>query len=272
MNILNQEKQIRIVNALVEGCSVRSTARMVGVEHKTVLRVLLRAGDHCARLLDDKVRGVHAKSIEVDEIWTYVFKKERRLTEKDDAAIMGDQYVFAAIGAEHKLIICHAIGKRDARTALGMIDDLKTRLVNRPQLTTDGFTPYPVAIEAVFGADVDYATLVKVYGGRPESGPEWYKPAAHVAEVVSTVITGEPNPWRISTSYVERQNLTMRMMLRRFTRLTNGFSKKLENLRAAVALHFAHYNFVRIHSSLRVTPAMQAGIASEVWSLEQLLP
>src|SRR5437773_2295373 len=134
MNLLNQEKQIRIVNALVEGCSVRSTARMVGVEHKTVLRVLLRVGDRCARLLGEKVRGVYARCVEVDEIWTYVFKKEKRLTVDDNPAIMGDQYVFAAISAEHKLIICYAIGKRDARTALGMIDDLKTRLINRPQL------------------------------------------------------------------------------------------------------------------------------------------
>jgi IS1 family transposase len=272
MNLLNLDTQIRIVNALVEGCSVRATARLVGVEHKTVLRVLLRVGDHCTQLLNERVRGVYARSIEIDEIWTYVFKKERKLTKEDDPAIMGDQYVFAAIGAEHKLIICHAIGKRDARTALGMIDDLKTRLINRPQLTTDGFTPYLSAVETVFGAEVDYAMLVKMYGSEKGEGegPAWYGPA-QVVEATPTVITGHPNPWRISTSYVERQNLTMRMMMRRFTRLTNGFSKKLENLRAAVALHFAHYNFCRIHSTLRVTPAMAAGISSEVWTLDKLL-
>jgi IS1 family transposase len=272
MNITPMEKQIQIINALVEGNSVRATARMVGVEHKTVLRTLLRAGEACARLLDERIRRVPARFVEVDEIWTFVFKKEQRMEDDDDPAECGDQYVFVGIEADSKLVISHCIGKRDARTAITLIDDLRNRVTSRVQLTTDGFRAYLVAVEAVFGADVDYAQLVKVYGSaRGEGeGPAWYGPA-EVIETTPTVITGQPQLARISTSYVERQNLTMRMMMRRFTRLTNAFSKKLENLRAQVALHFAHYNFVRIHQTLRCTPAMEAGITDHVWSLPELL-
>jgi len=272
MNILPKEKQIQIVSALVEGCSVRSTARMVGVEHKTVLRTLLRAGDTCALLLDERIRRVAARCIEVDEIWTYVFKKEERLEEGDDPAERGDQYVFVGIEADSKLAISYCIGKRDARTALSLIDDLRNRLASRVQLTTDGFRAYLTAVESVFGADIDYAMLVKVYGAENagEEGPAWYGPPK-VIEITPTIVTGRPTLSRISTSYVERQNLTMRMMMRRFTRLTNAFSKKLANLRAQVALHFAHYNFVRVHQTLRVTPAMEAGITDHVWTLGEVL-
>jgi len=272
MNITPMEKRIQIVNALVEGCSVRSTARMVGVEHKTVLRTLLRAGTICARLLDERIQRIQARFVEVDEIWTYVFKKEQRLEDGDDPAERGDQYVFVGIESDTKLVISHCIGKRDGRTALTLIDDLRSRITSRVQLTTDGFRAYLLAVETVFGADVDYAQLVKVYGStRGEGeGPAWYGPA-EVIETTPTVITGQPIPSRISTSYIERSNLTMRMMMRRFTRLTNAFSKKLENLRAQVALHFAHYNFVRIHQTLRCTPAMEAGITDHVWGMEELL-
>ncbi|MGD0128625.1 MAG: IS1 family transposase [Terriglobia bacterium] len=273
MNITPLERQIQITNALVEGNSIRATARMTGVEHKTVLRILARIGEGCAKLLDEKIRRVPAKRVEVDEIWTYVFKKERRLTDEDDPAERGDQYVFVAIEAESKLVISHCVGKRDLRTAITLVDDLQSRLTSRIQLTTDGFTAYLTAVEAVFGADVDYAQLVKVYGSRKGDGegPAWYGPA-EVIEVTPIKVTGEPRPSLISTSYVERQNLSMRMGMRRFTRLTNAFSKKLANLRAAVALYFAHYNFVRIHQTLRVTPAMAAGITDHVWDLTDLLP
>jgi IS1 family transposase len=181
--------------------------------------------------------------------------------------------VFVAIEAESKLVISHCVGKRDLRTAITLVDDLQSRLTSRIQLTTDGFTAYLTAVEAVFGADVDYAQLVKVYGSRKGDGegPAWYGPA-EVIEVTPIKVTGEPRPSLISTSYVERQNLSMRMGMRRFTRLTNAFSKKLANLRAAVALYFAHYNFVRIHQTLRVTPAMAAGITDHVWDLTDLLP
>ena len=273
MNITPLERQIQITNALVEGNSIRATARMTGVEHKTVLRILARIGEGCAKLLDEKIRRVPAKRVEVDEIWTYVLKKKRRLTDEDDPAERGDQYVFVAIEAESKLVISHCVGKRDLRTAITLVDDLQSRLTSRIQLTTDGFTAYLTAVEAVFGADVDYAQLVKVYGSRKGDGegPAWYGPA-EVIEVTPIKVTGEPRPSLISTSYVERQNLSMRMGMRRFTRLTNAFSKKLANLRAAVALYFAHYNFVRIHQPLRVTPAMAAGITDHVWDLTDLLP
>ncbi len=210
--------------------------------------------------------------MQVDEIWTYCFKKDAHLDADDDESIMGDQYVFVAIDADSKLAISHLVGKRDAATAFYLIEDLQSRLVNRVQLTTDGFRPYLTAVEDNFGADVDYAMLVKVYGrDREESaGPAWYGSAA-VVSAVPTPITGNPDWAHISTSYIERQNLTMRMAMRRFTRLTNAFSKKLDNLKAQVALHFAWYNFVRVHSSLRVTPAMEAGLTEHVWSLGELL-
>jgi IS1 family transposase len=245
---------------------------LVGVEHKTVMRVLARAGEASRRLLDSKIRNVKARRVEVDEIWSFVFKKQTRLTEKDDETTMGDQYVFTGMDAETKLMISYLVGKRDAATAFKLIRDLKDRLAHRVQLTTDGFRPYLSAIEDNFGADIDYAMLVKVYG-KPkidEEGPEWYGPARVIAAAPMTIM-GEPKFGWISTSYIERSNLSMRMGMRRFTRLTNGFSKKLANLKSAVALYFAHYNFVRIHQSLRVTPAMQAGITNHVWEMEELL-
>jgi len=271
MNILPIPKQVQIVSALAEGCSIRATARMVGVEHKTVMRVLLRAGENCLRLLDQKIRGVRAKRVQVDEIWTYVFKKEARVS-SDDPPERGDQYVFIGMDADTKLAISHRVGKRDATTAYYLMRDLQSRLANRVQLTTDGFKPYLTAVEDSFGADVDYAMLVKLYGNEKgeSEGPAWYGPAKVVA-AMPTPITGRPQLRYVSTSYIERQNLTVRMQARRFTRLTNAFSKKLENLKAQVALHFAVYNFVKIHGRLRVTPAMEAGITDRVWTTGELL-
>jgi IS1 family transposase len=215
---------------------------------------------------------IKAKRVQVDEIWTYCFKKEAHLDADDDESVMGDQYVFVAIDADSKLAISHLVGKRDATTAFYLIQDLQGRLANRVQLTTDGFKPYLDAVEDNFGADVDYAMLVKMYGGDREgsAGPAWYGPAT-VVSAVPTPITGNPDWSHISTSYIERQNLTMRMQMRRFTRLTNAFSKKLSNLKAQVALHFAHYNFVRVHQTLRCTPAMEAGITDHAWTLRELL-
>jgi IS1 family transposase len=271
MNILAPEKQVQIVTSLIEGCSIRATARMVGVEHKTVMRTLLRVGQRCAGLLDSKIRQIPARRVQVDEIWTFIFKKQARLVAGDPLEF-GDQYVFTGMDAETKLVISHVIGKRDAATAFYLISDLKDRLAYRVQLTTDGFRPYLTAVEDTFGADIDYAVLVKVYGKdrHEEGGPEWYGPPKVIA-AMPTPITGKPELRYISTSYIERQNLTIRMQARRFTRLTNAFSKKLANLKAQVALHFAHYNFVRIHQTLRVTPAMQAGITDHIWALEELL-
>ena len=271
MNILPVQKQVQIINGLIEGCSMRATARMVGVERNTVARILLRIGERCAALLDAKIRRVPAHRVQVDEIWTYVFKKQALITD-DDPPEHGDQYVFIGMDADTKLVISHLIGKRDAATAFYLISDLKERLAYRVQLTTDGFRPYLNAVEDAFGADVDYGMLIKMYGTeqRQAGAPEWYGPPRVVA-AMPTPITGKPHPRYISTSYIERQNLTLRMQARRFTRLTNAFSKKLANLKAQVALHFAHYNFVRIHQTLRVTPAMAAGITDHLWGIEDLV-
>lgn len=233
---------------------------------------MVRVGEHCQELLDQHLRGFHSRLIQADEIWCFVRKKEDRLTQEERAnPEWGDQYVFVALDAESKLIPAFTVGKRDGRTALRFMGNLHAKLAGngRIQLTTDGLRAYLQAVEETFGADVDYAQLVKLYAAE-NPGPGRYSPP-RVSEVVSTVINGNPDPQGISTSYVERQNLTIRMQVRRFTRLTNGFSKKLDNLKAALALHFAWYNFVRIHRSLRVTPAIAAGVTERVWSLEELL-
>lgn len=269
MNVLPIEKQIQIVNALVEGNSARSTARMADVEHKTVLRVLLRAGERCQKLLDDRMRSLPCTLIQADEIWTFVGKKEKRVQWDDDPERVGDQYVFVAMDSETKLVPCFRVGKRNATNTYYFVRDIQERLRYRVQLTTDGFRPYADAVEDSFGANVDYAMLVKVYSRNPNDGTP-YSPG-EVVDIRTIPITGNPEPRLISTSHIERQNLTMRMQLRRFTRLTNAFSKKLENLKAACALHFAHYNFCRVHSSLRVTPAMAAGVSRDIWPLESLL-
>ena len=270
MNVLPIEKQIQIINSLVEGCSVRSTARLVGVEHKTVLRVLLRAGERCERLLDERMRNLHARYIQVDEMHGYVQVRQKNLDpDRHDAMTMGEQYVFIAIDSETKLVPSFRVGKRNSQNAYLLMRDLESRLASRVQITTDGFRPYVMAIDDTFGVNVDYAMLVKVYGA-DESSRERYSPS-EIIDAVPTVVTGDPEPYRISTSHVERQNLTVRMQMRRFTRLTNAFSKKLENLKAALALYFAWYNFCRVHSTLRVTPAMAAGISSEIWPLDRLV-
>jgi len=269
MNLLAAEKEIQIISALIEGNSVRAAARLVGVEHKTVMRVLVRAGDTCARLLNQRVRRIWAKRIQMDEIWTFVFKKQARITTVDDEAVMGDQYVFVGMDSDTKLVISYLIGKRDATTAFHVVRDLQERLVHRVQLTTDGFRPYLAAVEDNFGADIDYAMLVKVFSG-DETNRERYSPS-DIVDSRPVPVMGTPDFRHISTSFVERQNLTIRMQLRRFTRLTNGFSKKLSHLKAALAIHFTWYNFVRVHQTLRVTPAMEAGIADRIWHVMDLL-
>ena len=270
MNVLPIEKQAQILNALVEGCSVRSTARLVGVEHKTVLRVLLRAGERCQRLLDEKIRNIRANYIQVDEMHGYVQVRQKNLDPtRHNETTMGEQYVFIAIDSETKLIPSFTVGKRNAENAFWLMRDLESRIVGRIQLTTDGFRPYISAVDDTFGANVDYAMLVKVYSG-DESNRERYSPS-EIVEAVPIPVIGCPKAHRISTSHIERQNLTVRMQLRRFTRLTNAFSKKLGNMKAALSLHFAWYNFCRVHSTLRVTPAMAAGITEGIWPISQLL-
>lgn len=269
MNVLPSEKQIQIVNALVEGNSIRATARMVGVEHKTVMRVLLRVGDRCGQILNERMRRLNSRILQLDEIWTYVGKHERFVREGDNPVEVGDQYVFVAMDSETKIVPSFWVGKRNYTNTWNFVQDLRARLATRPQITTDGFRPYVNAIEDAFGANVDYAMLIKLY---TESGASdrRYSPG----EIVNSLpipVTGNPRPHLISTSHVERQNLTIRMQLRRFTRLTNAFSKKLENLKAALAIHFAWYNFCRIHSTLRVTPAMAATVSDHVYELAELI-
>jgi len=269
MNVLPIEKQTQISSALVEGNSIRATARMVGVEHKTVMRVLLRVGENCADLMDSKMQSLPCKVVQADEIWTYVGKHERFVTGKDNPLEVGDQYVFVAMDSETKLVPCFRVGKRNSENTWFFIQDLQERLANRVQLTTDGFRPYLPAVEDAFGSAVDYAVLIKTYRGTGESDTR-YSPGEFL-NALPIPVTGNPKSQLISMSHIERQNLSMRMQLRRFTRLTNAFSKKLSHLKAACALHFVHYNFCRIHQTLRVTPAMAAGIADHIFSIEEIV-
>jgi len=272
MNALKPEKKLAVLSALVEGNSIRSTERMTGVHRDTIMGLLVDVGDRCQAIMDEWMQGFHCRLIQADEIWTFCRKKEQRLTKDEEGnPDLGDQYVFVALDPESKLIPTFLVGKRDTETAHRFTHALRACLNGngRIQLTTDGLRAYLTAVEEAFGADVDYAQLVKMYGTEP-AGDGRYAPP-HVTEVVSTVINGNPDPDRICTSHVERQNLTIRMMCRRFTRLTNVFSKKMANLKAALALHFAYYNFCRIHQTLRITPAMAAGVTDRVWGLEELL-
>jgi IS1 family transposase len=272
MNTLPLDKKLTILSAMIEGNSIRSTERMTGVHRDTIMRLVTRTGEQCQSFLDRKVRGIRAEKVQADEIWTYVFKKQARIIGDHNPPEYGDQYVFVGMDADTKLVISHLVGKRDVTSTHYFMRDLSERIVTRIQLTTDGFKPYPRAVEDNFGGNVDYAQLIKVYGEVPQGmgGRGWYAAAKFVSAYASTV-SGVPRPAAVSTSYIERQNLTMRMQMRRFTRLTNAYSKKLENLKASVSLHFAHYNFVRVHQSLRITPAMAAGLTGHVWELGELL-
>lgn len=268
MNCLPTEKKIQILNCLVEGNSIRSTERITETHRDTIMRLLVKIGSRCLKVLDEKIVDLEVNQIQVDELWGYVKKKQRRINGESDLEI-GDQYIFVAIDADTKLIPSFLVGKRSAGNCLAIMKDLQWRIKNRFQLTTDGFPAYTTAVEKAFGANVDFSQLVKVYGG-DEATRERYSPGNFVT-AYPTPIMGSPDPERISTSYIERQNLTMRMQMRRLTRLTNGFSKKLENLKAAVALHVYHYNFIRLHKTLKTTPAMAAGIANSIETWEGLL-
>jgi IS1 family transposase len=269
MNRVPLSRRVQIINCLVEGNSIRSTERMTGTHRDTICRLLVEVGDGCAKLMDEQMRELTCRRIEVDEIWAYVGKKQRHMTPLDDPRSVGDQYTFVALDPESKLVPVYRVGKRDLPTATAFITDLSERLANRIQLSSDALAAYVEATEQAFGADVDYGQEVKAYEAEPVGRGRYSPP--HVTSAQRIVIAGNPDKALISTSLVERQNLTMRMSMRRFTRLTNAFSKKVENLRAAVSLHFAHYNFVRVHRSLRVSPAMEAGISNRLWSLEELV-
>ena len=272
MNVLKRDAQAQVIRLLVEGTSIRSIERITGVHRDTIMRLGVRVGMNCERLHAEHMRGFHSRHVQADEIWSFVGKKQGRLApEEQNSPALGDFYTFVGIDADSKLIPAFLVGKRDGVTALRFMELLHERLESngRIQLTTDGLNAYLDAVGFTFGRDVDYAQQVKTYAATP-AGSGRYSPP-RVTGVVSTVISGQPDPANISTSYVERQNLTMRMAIRRMTRLTNAFSKKLENLKAAVALHFAYYNFCRVHGTLRITPAMAAGITSSVWDIEELI-
>jgi transposase-like protein/IS1 family transposase len=269
---LSLGKAADILQLLVEGMSIRSVERITQVHRDTIMRLLIFAGNRCAMLLDAKVRNLKPRYLQVDEIWTYVGKKARKARHEDSTEI-GDQWIFVGMDAETKLVASFRIGKRSWENTSAFTADLYKRMADthRTQVTTDGFYFYRTAVPDAFGLDVDFAQLVKLYGDYGQHDAAGRYSPNPIVEVISRVRAGDPDPKHICTSHIERQNLTMRMHLRRLTRLTNAFSKKLENLKAAVALHFAWYNFVRVHKSLRVTPAMEAGLTDHVWNLRELV-
>lgn len=269
MNRTPLARRTQIIGALVEGNSIRSTERMTNTHRDTICRLLVQVGEGCARIMDDQMRELPSRRIQVDEIWAYVGKKQMHLKPTDDRSRLGDMWTFVALDPDTKLVPAYRVGKRTRQNAVAFMTDLSERLANRVQISSDALNSYVDAVETAFGADVDYGQAVKFYDAEP-IGPGRYSPP-RVTHQEKTVIAGRPDQAHISTSLVERQNLTMRMSMRRFTRLTNAFSKKVENLEAAVSLHFAHYNFVRMHKTLRMTPAMAAGVSDRLWSLEELV-
>ncbi|MBS0150512.1 MAG: IS1 family transposase [Nitrospira sp.] len=268
MNKLTHAKRVQIINLLVEGNSMRATARIADVAFNTVAKLFVDTSRMCAEYQDRTFTNLPCKRLQLDEIWSFVYAKAKNVPD-GKLGQAGDVWTWVAIDADSKLVPSWRIGNRDATTACEFIDDLASRLSNRVQLTADGHKPYLEAVEKAFGADVDFAQLIKLYGDTVE-GQKRYSPAACVGTKKSVVV-GNPDMCCVSTSYVERQNLTMRMSIRRFTRLTNAFSKKIENHALSVALHYMHYNFCRIHKTLRVTPAMAAGVTDHVWSINEIV-
>jgi len=269
MNRLSTADRVRVVTALVEGNSLRGTARITGVARMTIEKLLRDIGDACAEYHNAHVHGLTSKRIQCDEIWSFVGAKQKNATPEKKAAGWGDCWTWTAIDADSKFVVSYAIGPRVPSVARNFIADVAARLTNRVQITTDGLRVYVDAVERAFGDDVDYAILDKYYGFAVETGAR-YSPA-RFRGAQRAVIHGKPDPRHISTSYVERNNLTVRMHNRRFTRLTNAFSKKLEMHTHSIALHFMYYNFCRIHQTLRVTPAMEAGLSDHAWSLDELV-
>jgi IS1 family transposase len=270
MNRLATDKRSQVIAALVEGTSINATCRMTGVAKHTVLKLLKDLGCSAASYHNTHVRNLRVRRIQCDEIWAFVYAKQKNVTLEQMQQGAGDVWTWTAIDADTKLIVSYTLGDRGADTAKEFMQDVASRLSTRIQLTTDGHRVYADAVEDAFGADIDYAMLVKIYGASNDSPESRYSPATCIG-CRTGVLNGDPDPGHISTSFVERQNLSMRMGMRRFTRLTNGFSKKLENHGHMVALYFMHYNFCRVHKTLRVTPAMEAGLTDHVWEIEELL-
>ena len=273
MNKLPLKTRSMILNMLCEGQSMRATARLADVSFNTVAKLLIDAGKACADLHDELVQGVTASRIQCDEIWSFTYAKQKNVaTAKATPQVAGDTWTWTALDADTKLIVSSMVGGRDAEYANAFMDDVASRLANRVQMTTDGHKAYLEAVEGAFGSDVDYAQLIKLYG--EPTGQKGHERKYSSSECTGTRkrrVEGNPDPKAVSTSYVERQNLTMRMQMRRFTRLTNAFSKKFENHMHMVALYTVWYNFIRIHKTLRVTPAMEAGLSDAVWDMGDLV-
>jgi len=269
-NILDKDKQIMVIAALAEGSSIRSIERMTGIHRDTIMRLGVRVGQGCATLLDKRMHDLSCKQLQFDEIWGFVGKKQRHVQD-GDSADYGDVWTFCAIDAETKLVPSFKCGKRNLTTAKEFVGDVAARLKNRVQISSDGLKAYVDSIEQVFGADVDYAQIIKTYIADSGKTPERKYSPPRIGSTETFIITGNPDRDLISTSYVERLNATTRLHMRRLTRLTLAFSKKLDNFKAAVALHFAYYNFVKIHKTLRCTPAMAADVEKSLWSVGDLV-
>lgn len=271
MNRLSREKRAQILGMMVEGVSIRAIARMTGASKNTIVKLLADAGEIFSEYQHEHVRNLKSKRLQLDEIWSFVYAKAKNVScAKSAPEVAGDVWTWTALDAESKLIVSWMVGDRSGETACKFVQDVAERLTSRVQITTDGHRPYLQAVEEAFGSDVDFAMLEKIYSTPPQVGPVRYSPG-ECCGTITRKISGQPDAKHISTSFVERQNLTMRMSIRRFTRLTNAFSKKIENHVYAIAIYFMHYNFCRVHQTLRVTPAMEAGISDHVWTLEELV-
>lgn len=268
MNVLSLDKQVPIIAALTEGVSIRATERLTGVHRDTIMRLAIRVGAGCMKLHSLYMRDLHVNRIELDEIWSYVGKKQR-MVKPEDGDRVGDQYTFIALADTAKAIITFRTGKRTRENTEHFVNTLRKRVVGSPEISADGFPAYPWAVSLAFGENVRFGVVEKHYAVNqsPEASRR-YSPA-HVTRVSKNAVLGVPE--HISTSYVERQNLTLRMSQRRFTRLTNGFSKRFDSHCAAIALYVMHYNFCRVHEALRVTPAMQLGVTDHIWTIKELV-
>ena len=270
-NILSKEKQVAVIGALAEGQSIRAIERLTGIHQDTICRLGVRVGNACGKIMDEQMKGLACQKIQMDEIWGFIGKKQKNLRPGDAAKGLGDVWTFVAIDADTRMVPAYRVGKRDSYNANCFVEDLAARIDSeRVQVSTDALSAYVEAVERGFGAGADYGQIVKTYGATDIEGQRRYSPA-EIVRIERRVITGRPEQKEISTSYIERQNLTMRMHMRRLTRLTNAFSKKLDNFKSAVSLHFAYYNFVRVHKTLRCTPAMAGGVTDTVWSIRDLV-
>jgi IS1 family transposase len=269
-NVLSTEKKIVVVSALVEGSSIRAIERMTGVHRDTIMRLGVRMGEGCQKIMDEKLRGLKCGTVEVDEVWGFIGMKQKTANRRNADPTQGDVWTWVALDADTKLVPAFAVGDRTQMMADAFIEDLASRLTNRVQLSSDALPAYRSAVERAFGSDVDYGSILKTFSSKELNEARRYSPA-EIIKVEREVVSGSPDVKRISTSYVEKQNHTLRMHCRRLSRLTNAFSKKIENFKAAIALHYCYYNFVKMHKTIRCTPAMAAGVVSSPWTVADLV-